>query len=423
MKAYILSIGDEILIGQILNTNANWMATELTLAGIYVERIVTLPDEKSAILEEVEQACKAADLVLITGGLGPTKDDITKKTLAEYFGMEMEYHAPSFDNIASLFQKFGRSMPDDRYKIQAHMPVGADIMINKMGTASGMWFEHQNGCILCSMPGVPREMKYLVEHEIMPRLRKSKELPAIVHDTILSFGRGETDLSTMLEEFEEALPSYIKLAYLPNTSTGYVRLRLTAKGDDKQQLHAEVELQMDKMRAILGSWIVGKEHEWLEVVVGDRLNKLGLSLGTAESCTGGNIAHKITSIPGSSAYYMGSLVTYSNEAKVNLLKVNAETLNTYGAVSEQTVKEMVLGALEALNVDYAIATSGIAGPTGGTDEKPVGTIWVAVGNKDYIYTKKLQLGNNRERNIEMTSNVALALLNKQLMDLELKEGQ
>lgn len=418
MKAYILSIGDEILIGQILNTNANWMATELTLAGIHVERIVTLPDEKEAILEEVEQACKAADLVLMTGGLGPTKDDITKKTLAEYFDMELVYHAPSFDNIASLFKRFGRDIPDDRYKVQAEMPLGAEVLINKMGTASGMWFEHENGCILCSMPGVPREMKYLVTEEIMPRLHHRKQLPSIVHRTILSFGRGETDLSTSLEDFEAQLPTNIKLAYLPNTSTGYVRLRLTAKGQEETELLAAVESQLAKMQAALGSWIVGTEQQPLQVRVGERLLEKGLTLGCAESCTGGNIAHKITMVPGCSQYFMGSLVTYSNEAKMNLLKVKSETLEEHGAVSEQTVKEMVLGAIDALHIDYAIATSGIAGPSGGSAEKPVGTIWVAVGNKEQIYSKKLQLGNNRERNIEMTSNVALALLNKQLMELK-----
>lgn len=417
MKAYILSIGDEILIGQILNTNANWMATELTLAGIHVERIITLPDDHQAILEEVEQACKAADLVLMTGGLGPTKDDITKKTLAEYFDMELVYHPPSFDNITSLFMRFGKDLPDNRYKVQAEMPLGAEVMINKMGTASGMWFEHENGCILCSMPGVPREMKYLVKEEIMPRLHDRKQLPSIVHRTILSFGRGETDLSTSLEDFEAQLPTNIKLAYLPNTSTGYVRLRLTAKGDDEMALLAAVESQLAKMQAVLGSWIVGTEQQPLQVRVGERLLEKGLTLGCAESCTGGNISHKITTVPGCSKYYMGTVVSYSNEAKMNLLKVNASTLEKHGAVSEQTVKEMVLGAIDALDVDYAIATSGVAGPTAGSPKKPVGTIWVAVGNKNDIYTKKLQLGNNRERNIEMTSNIALALLNKQLIEL------
>ncbi len=420
MNAYILSIGDEILIGQILNTNAHWMATELTAAGIQVERIITLSDDRDEILKVVDQACQAAELVLITGGLGPTKDDITKKTLADYFGMELAYHAPSFDNIVNLFEKFGRSIPDDRYKVQAQMPVGATVLINKVGTASGMWFEHENGCIICSMPGVPREMRYLVEHEIMPRLHEKKQLPSIVHETLLSFGRGETDLSTMLEDFENQLPSHIKLAYLPNTTTGYVRLRLSAKGEQEAILRLEIQEQFKLMQKALGSWIVGKENEWLEVVVGKRLKQLGLTLGTAESCTGGNIAHKITSIAGCSDYYMGSVVAYSNSAKMNLLNVKAETLDAHGAVSEATVREMVLGTLQALNVDYAIASSGIAGPGGARPGKPVGTIWLAVGHKDYIYTKRLQLGENRARNIEVTSNVALSILNQQLIELEQK---
>jgi nicotinamide-nucleotide amidase len=308
----------------------------------------------------------------------------------------------------TLFQQFGR-MPDERYKIQAYMPVGSTVLINKTGTASGMWFEHKNS-IIVSMPGVPKEMKYLMEAEVLPRLQARKNIPAIEHQTSICYGKGETDLSDMLESFEAELPAYIKLAYLPNTTSGYVRLRLTGHGSDVNLLKTEVSAQTAKMRAILGNLVIGVDEQKIEEIVGQLLKEKNATFGTAESCTGGSLAHKITSVPGCSAYFKGSVVAYSNEIKTNVLLVNSETIAAHGAVSEETVREMAAGAAKVLDCDYVIATSGIAGPDGGTADKPVGTIWVAIAHPEGIISKKLTLGNNRERNIEMTSNTALNML-------------
>ena len=408
MKAYIISIGDEILIGQILNTNAAWMATELNACGVDVLHMLTVSDERNAIMEAVSEAIKMADLVLLTGGLGPTKDDITKKTLADLFGMELEYHHPTFENIVNVFKIFGRT-PDERYKIQSMMPNGCDVLINKVGTASGMWFE-KDASIVVSMPGVPKEMIYLMSEEVLPRLKERGSIPAIEHKTVVCYGKGETDLSDMLDTFESEMPSNIKLAYLPNTSNGYVRLRLSGRGPEKNVLMAQLEQEAQKMKFILGDLIFGKDEDRLEDVLARLLSAKNAKLATAESCTGGNISHKITSVSGCSSFYMGSVIAYSNEVKEHVLGVSSETMNKYGAVSQETVQKMAIGAKKLLNADYVIASSGIAGPDGGTPEKPVGTIWIAIAHPDGVLTQKLILGNNRNRNIEMTSNIAINTL-------------
>lgn len=418
MKAYIINIGDEILIGQILNSNSAWMATELNVCGVDVIRMLTVSDEPDEIRISVLEAMENSELVLITGGLGPTKDDVTKKTLAELFETELEFHQPSFDNIVKLFQQFGRE-PDDRYKLQSRMPKDADVLINKIGTASGMWFERK-GVVVVSMPGVPKEMIYLMTNEVLPRLQARKIIQEIVHKTCILYGRGETDLSDILEDFESSLPSHIKLAYLPNTGNGYVRLRLSGKANDREILEEELAFQSEKMQEILGNLVFGKDDDSLESVIAALLSSNKLSLSTAESCTGGKIAHKITSVAGCSSFFMGSVVAYSNEAKINLLSVNPETIEQYGAVSEETVKEMALGAQNIFNTNFAIATSGIAGPDGGTAEKPVGTVWMAIAHPNGVFCKKLKLGNNRERNIEMATNIALNSL-RLLLKGELKE--
>jgi nicotinamide-nucleotide amidase len=408
MKAYIISIGDEILIGQILNTNAAWMATELNACGVDVLHMLTVSDERNAIMEAVSEAIKMADLVLLTGGLGPTKDDITKKTLADLFGMELEYHQPTFENIVNVFKIFGRT-PDERYKIQSMMPNRCDVLINKVGTASGMWFE-KDASIVVSMPGVPKEMIYLMSEEVLPRLKERGSIPAIEHKTVVCYGKGETDLSDMLDTFESEMPSNIKLAYLPNTSNGYVRLRLSGRGPEKNVLMAQLEQEAQKMKFILGDLIFGKDEDRLEDVLARLLSAKNAKLATAESCTGGNISHKITSVSGCSSFYMGSVIAYSNEVKEHVLGVSSETMNKYGAVSQETVQKMAIGAKKLLNADYVIASSGIAGPDGGTPEKPVGTIWIAIAHPDGVLTQKLILGNNRNRNIEMTSNIAINTL-------------
>lgn len=408
MKATIINIGDEILIGQIVNTNASWMADKLNQSGIAVDQVLVIADTQAAIRAAVEKALKQTDLVLITGGLGPTKDDVTKKTLADYFGMDMEYHEPSFKNIQQLFAQFGR-VADERYQVQAEMPVGATILINKVGTASGMWFE-KDGKVVVSMPGVPREVHYLLKYEVLPRLLRQYHFPTILHHTIYTTGKGETDLAEMLQEFEESLPSNIKLAYLPNSTLGFVRLRLSAYGEDAMVLESQLDHYVSELPAILGTLIFGENDETIERAVGQLLLKKGYTLGTAESCTGGNIAHKITSVPGSSAYYEGSVVAYSNSIKQQVLKVEAATLIDHGAVSEEVVIQMARGTQALMEVDCAIAVSGVAGPTGGSPEKPVGTIWVAIVKGEQLYTKRLQLGKDRIQNIERTTTIALNLL-------------
>ncbi len=414
MNACIINIGDEILIGQIINTNAAWMAEQLNLQGISVEQTIVISDTPEAIVEAVESAKKIAQLILITGGLGPTKDDVTKKTLAEHFGMSLVYHAPSFENIEHLFVQYGIEA-DDRYRSQAEMPDGATILINKTGTASGMWFD-QGEHVIVSMPGVPREVKYLMLEEVIPRVISSFDRPAILHHTLLSTGKGETDLSDLLEDFETKLPSHIKLAYLPNTEKGMVRLRLSAKGDVLEQLQKELEEKVSEIEAALGVYIFGVNEESLEVALGNLLREKQMTITTAESCTGGNIARKITSVAGCSDYFPGSLVAYSNRIKEKQLGVKTETLEQFGAVSEQCVLEMAKGAQQLFETDCAIAVSGIAGPGGGTPTKPVGTIWIAIANREQIYTKKLQLGTNRLQNITRTSNIAMNLMRLSLID-------
>lgn len=414
MKGTIINIGDEILIGQIVNTNASWMAEELNQNGIAVDRVLTISDTKEAIIDALNLAMDRSKLIFITGGLGPTKDDVTKKTLAEYFGMELKFHEPSFRNLQQLFAQYGR-VADERYRTQAEMPEGATILINKSGTASGMWFEYKDN-IIVSMPGVPREVKYLMKYEVLPNLKMQFEFPAILHYTLNVTGKGETDLAELLEEFENKLPSNIKLAYLPNTMIGMVRLRLSAYGEDEIVLETQLDHYVRKLPPILGSLIFGEEKDTLESVIGQMLLKRNYTLGTAESCTGGNIAHKITSVAGCSAYYESSIIAYSNAVKRDLLGVKEATLEEHGAVSEQTVIEMARGTQKLLHVNCAIAVSGVAGPTGGSPEKPVGTIWIAVTENEKIYTKKLQLGKDRIQNIERTTTIALNLLRRFLLD-------
>ncbi len=414
MKTIIVNIGDEILIGQIVNTNAAWMATELNIYGIDVIKMMTVSDEKNAIIDTVKSAMNESDLVLITGGLGPTKDDITKKTLSDLFNDELAFHQESFDNIARLLEQFGR-VPDDRYRTQALMPKNAKILINKIGTAPAMWFEKDNK-IVVSMPGVPKEMMYLMSKEVLPLLQDRNIIQEIVHITYISYGKGETDLSDMLEDFEAALPSSIKLAYLPNTSNGYVRLRLSGRGSDRISLENVLNAQAEALNKTLGNLIFGKDNDSLEALVSKLLLEKSYSLSIAESCTGGKISHKITSVPGCSKYFMGSVVAYSNDMKINLLGVNPATIQNFGAVSEETVIEMAKGAKETFKTDYVIASSGIAGPEGGTEAKPVGTIWIAIAHPSGIFAKKLKLGNNRDRNIEMTSNIALNTLRLLLLN-------
>jgi len=413
MTAHIITIGDEILIGQIIDTNSAWMGQQLNMQGIQVGKIVTVSDKQRDITNAVDAAFSEADIILLTGGLGPTKDDITKKALTDYFGVEMRFSESTYNRIQRLFQKFGKTMTEAHHE-QSYMPSNADLLMNKMGTAPGMWFEH-DGKVLVSMPGVPYEMKYLMEAEVLPKLKNQFPGKPISHRTILTVGEGESRIAERIDPFLEALPPNIKMAYLPGT--GQVRLRMTGIGDDENELNRLLDKKVEELKPFISEFIFGFEKEKLEEVVGKMLLEKGKTLSTAESCTGGFLAHKITSIPGSSAYFSGSVIAYSNAVKMNQLQVKPSTLKMQGAVSEETVKEMVRGTLDMLKTDIVIAISGIAGPDGGTPEKPVGTIWIGIGDKKNTKTYQLNLWKDRMKNIEYTTTVALNVIRKFLLEL------
>ncbi len=406
MKVHIITIGDEILIGQIVDTNSAWMARQLNLIGAEITWITTASDEADAIKYALKNALADADVVLMTGGLGPTKDDITKKSIAEFFGVDMVFHQESYDRILRLFERWGRSTTP-AHREQCYMPANATILKNKMGTAPGMWFEYEKQVVV-SMPGVPMEMKYLMELEVIPRLKEYFPGRPIGHRTILTVGEGESRIAAKLEDIESSLPTSLKLAFLPGL--GQVRLRLTGRHPDVSELNRELDEYSVKIKERLREFVFGEETEKLEEIVGKVLLERGLTVATAESCTGGYLAHRITTIPGSSAYFLGSTVAYANEVKMKQLGVRSETLEQHGAVSEETVVEMVQGALKLFESNIAIAISGIAGPDGGTPEKPVGTIWLAIGNKYKTQTLKLQLSKDRLRNIEYTAVQGLNMI-------------
>lgn len=406
MNVNIVTVGDEILIGQIIDTNSAWIGQQLNLVGANVTAIHSVSDSVEGIRNALDTTLKQADVVLITGGLGPTKDDITKKTIADYFGADLIFHEPTWDRIQGMFKRWGRSTTP-AHKDQCFMPSNATILFNKMGTAPGMWFEI-DGKIIVSMPGVPYEMKYLMEFEVIPKLVEYFPGKPIAHRTILTVGEGESRIAARLEHIEQNLPPFIKLAYLPNL--GNVRLRLSAIAENGEDIETALDQATQNIVDEIPELIYGYGTTTLEEAVGNLLKKQGLTLSTAESCTGGFLAHKITKIPGCSVYYKGSVVAYAYEAKQNLLDVKKETLEKYGAVSEETVKEMVLGVLKTLNTDIGISISGIAGPGGGTPDKPVGTVWLAIANKDHVETLKLQIGKDRLRNIQYTAVKGLDMI-------------
>ena len=358
MKAEIITIGDEILIGQIIDTNSAWIAEQCNLNGIEIYQITSVHDDHNHIMEALKNAEENADLVILTGGLGPTKDDITKNTLCEYFNTKLVFHEPSFQHISKRFKKYGIDM-NKLNRDQALVPESCTVLFNKAGTAPGMWFE-KNNTFFASVPGVPFEMKYLVEHEILPKLREKGRTKAIFHKTVLTQGIPESILAEKLEKWEDALPGNIKLAYLPNPMS--VRLRLSAMGTNEAELKKQVESEIEKLIHLIPENIFGYDTETLAEVIGRILKESGSTLSVAESCTGGYISHLITSIPGSSEYYKGGITAYSNSVKQNVLGVQEKSIVEFGAVSEQVAKEMALGVKKALDTDYAVATTGIAGP-------------------------------------------------------------
>ena len=410
--ASIITIGDELLIGQVVDTNSAWMAQQLNKAGIWVAHRVAVGDSREDILSALDDESRRASIILITGGLGPTADDITKPVLLDYFGGKLVVNETALANVRGIFEKLKRPMIE-RNLGQAEVPDTCTVIPNKRGTAPGMWFE-KAGRVFVSMPGVPHEMKGMMTDDVLPRLARHFTLPSIAHRTLLTAGVGESFLAEHIRSFEEALPASIRLAYLPNY--GMVRLRLTARGQEQAPTEALLQEQFDRLKALASEWMVTDEDITIQEAVGRLLLARGHTVATAESCTGGYIAHLITSIPGSSRYYKGSVVSYANEVKMDVLRVGAPTLAADGAVSEATVCEMVRGALSVLDTDLAIATSGIMGPDGGTPEKPVGTVWIAVGNHQNIVTQKMSFRFDRSRNIELTATNALNLLRKFIQD-------
>lgn len=408
--AEVVTIGDEILYGQITDTNTQWMSTELDKIGIKTVRKSSVGDQEDKILQILEEAEGRADIILLTGGLGPTKDDITKKMLCKYFDDELVINEDALTFITDFFTKRGRPMTELN-RLQAAVPSRCMYLANKTGTAPGMWFE-RNGKVFVSMPGVPHEMKYLMANEVIPRLKEFFETPIIYHKMIRTIGVGESFLAEKIENWEDNLPEHIKLAYLP--SFGQVRLRLTAVGSDEEQLRKDVDAEIEKVLPFIGTSVFGFDNDDLEVAIGKELKKSGLTVSAAESCTGGYISHMFTKVPGSSAYFMGSVVSYDNSVKINVLGVDAETIAQHGAVSEETVTQMAEGARKLMNTDFAIATSGIAGPDGGTPEKPVGTLWIACAMEGRTIARKIQMANQRDTNIQYGSVVALNLLRKMM---------
>ncbi|GGM89174.1 CinA-like protein [Dyadobacter beijingensis] len=414
-RAEIITIGDEILFGQIIDTNTQWIGTQLTDIGVRPARKTSVGDNKQDILDAFTQASKRVNVVIVTGGLGPTRDDITKHTFCEYFGTELEINQDALALITEFFAKRGRAMTELNIQ-QAALPKNCTYIPNLWGTAPGMWFE-QDEVIYVSLPGVPYEMKNLMEFEILPRLKARFSTHIIQHKSIRTIGIGESFLAEKIAAWEDALPEHIKLAYLPHF--GQVRLRLTGTGTDQALLEKELNEQVTLVLPLIGEHVFGYDSDELETVIGSLLMQNNATVGTAESCTGGYVANQITSIPGSSRYYEGSVVSYSNAIKTSVLGVSPETLETYGAVSEQTAREMAEGARRVLNTTFAISTTGIAGPDGGTPEKPVGTVWIACATPEETFTQLLTLRNNRKINIELTCSYALNLLRKTILKTSL----
>lgn len=412
--AEIITIGDEILYGQTLDTNSHWISGQLDEAGIKVKRKISIGDQREEILQALAEAQNRADIVLITGGLGPTKDDLTKPCMAEFFGQSMLMHEEALQDVINYFTSKGRELTDLNRK-QAEMPANAKLIHNYHGSAPGMWFEEDN-TIFVSMPGVPFEMKKMMLNQVIPRLKSVFDIGLIVHRIIHTVGIGESWLSEMIADWEDSLPQHIKLAYLP--SMGQVKLRLTAIGNSSEILEKELNEQVNKLLSIAGEYVFGYGEINLQQAIGDLLIQNKKTVALAESCSGGYVSHLFTSVPGSSRYFNGSLVAYQNDLKENYLQVSPEILNQHGAVSEPTVQQMALTVRKMMNADFGLAVSGIAGPSGGTPQKPVGTVWIAMADETGVETQKLQLGNEREINIKLSAVRVMDLLRKRLVNVK-----
>ena len=412
IQASIITIGDELLIGQVIDTNSPWMSQELNKAGIRVARRLAVGDVWDEIWAALDQEQQYADIILITGGLGPTADDITKPLLCKYFGGKMIVDEGARQNVINIFTKLNRPIIE-RNLSQAEVPDNCKVIPNKRGTAPGMWFT-KGKKIFVSMPGVPQEMKGMMEDDVVSMLQAAFQCPVIIHKTLLTAGVGESFLADLIKDFEEALPKHVKLAYLPNY--GMVRLRLSSTGYDGTAIEREIAQYFETLQSLVKDYLVTNEDEPLEKVVGKLLVARGKTLCTAESCTGGYIAHLLTSIPGSSEFYDGSVISYSYKAKEDLLQVDHTILESKGAVSEEIVTQMAKAALKNIGSNYVIAVSGIMGPGGGMPDKPVGTVWVALGNEQKIVAQKLFFRFDRMRNIQLTASTALNLLRKFILE-------
>ncbi|MDD4971567.1 MAG: CinA family nicotinamide mononucleotide deamidase-related protein [Paludibacter sp.] len=407
MQVEIITIGDEILIGQIVDTNSAWMATELNKAGFELAQITSVHDDAPHIVESLNMALKRADVVLFTGGIGPTNDDITKQTLSAYFGSKLVFDESVLQNINRLFSSRPGFVMNDLTRAQAMVPDNCTVIQNLVGTAPLTWFE-KDGKVIVSMPGVPYEMKQAMSYEIIPRLQSHFKTPVILHKTVQVYGYPESTLALKIADWENELPENISLAYLPNS--GIIKLRLSGLSDNLLGLEFSINQQIDKLSQILGNAIVAYEDIPMEQYVGNLLKEQGKMVATAESCTGGNIARSFTSIPGSSEFFKGSIVAYSNEVKTNILQVSPLDLENNGAVSQVVVEQMATGVRRLLKTDVAIATSGIAGPTGGTVEKPVGIVWIAACSEDVMISREFHFGSLREQNILRATQASILML-------------
>jgi nicotinamide-nucleotide amidase len=413
-KVSILSIGDEILIGQIDNTNAGWMAKQLNDWGFNTVNIQTLSDEPNSIIRGLKQSMEISDLVLVTGGLGPTKDDITKTTIADFFDSKLIINHDILEHVTQFFAQRKRKLTELN-RLQAMVPDNCEVIINKEGTAPGMYFHRENTHFVF-MPGVPFEMKYIMNNWVLPQMKKKLNPPNTIQKTVLTHGMGESFLVERIQDWEDQLPEDLSLAYLP--SPGRVRLRLRGQSSNREALLTLLDEQLIKLHDLIPELIYGYDDDKMEEIIGQLLMSEGKTIALAESCTGGYIGHKLTEVPGSSSYFLGSAVTYSNEAKSKLLGIEKTLIMDHGAVSEEVVKAMAQGARSLYGSDYALATTGIAGPGGGTKDKPVGTVWIALADNQQVIAKRFQFGDHRIRNINMTTFAALNLLRKHMVALQ-----
>jgi nicotinamide-nucleotide amidase len=411
VKAEIITIGDEILYGQIIDTNSSWIGAALSDIGIKTIRRTSVGDTEQEILIAFTEANQRADLVIVTGGLGPTKDDITKTTFCRYFNTTLELNQEAFLEVESFFKKRGRALTGINI-LQAHLPKNCEYIVNAYGTAPCMWF-NQAETIFISMPGVPFEMKGIMTDQVLPKLKSHFKPPIIHHKIVKTTGLGESFMAELISDWEDNLPENIKLAYLP--SLFELKLRLTSTGADLETLISTTNNEIEKLKEIIPEYIFGYDNDEISPVVGQLLRQKKLTIAVAESCTGGFFGHLITSISGSSDYFVGGILSYANEVKRDVLGVKQETLDQFGAVSEETIVEMAQGVRKKLKTDIGLATSGIAGPNGGSEQKPVGTVWIALATENEIITKRLQLGGSREQNIHISAVNLLNLLRKHLL--------